>query len=61
MYNFKYNNLMKDLFIGALAVAVGIYVEKKYKVCDKIAEQAKNFTGKDLFDMDDEEQQVEVD
>ena len=47
MYNFKYKNLMKDLFIGALAVAVGVYVEKKYKVCDKIAEQVKNFTGKD--------------
>jgi len=52
---------MKDLFIGALAVAVGVYVEKKYKVCDKIAVQVKNFTGNDLFDMDDEEPQVEVD
>lgn len=52
---------MKDLFIGALAVAVGVYVEKKYKVCDKIEVQVKNFTGNDLFDMDDEEPQVEVD
>lgn len=32
---------MKNLFIGALAVAAGVYVEKKYNVSDKIAETVK--------------------
>ncbi|MGN1172298.1 MAG: hypothetical protein ACI4SO_00770 [Muribaculaceae bacterium] len=30
---------MKDIIIAALAAAAGIYVEKKFKVCDKIKEQ----------------------
>lgn len=43
---------MKDLLIGVLAVATGIYAEKKYHVSDKFIEQVKKYTGQDLFDED---------
>lgn len=52
---------MKDLFVGVLAVAAGIYVEKKYNVSEKVAEQVKKYTGKDLFCTEDKEPKVEVD
>ena len=52
---------MKDLFVGVLAVAAGIYVEKKYNVSEKVAKQVKKYTGKDLFCTEDKEPKVEVD
>lgn len=53
---------MRNLLIGALAVAAGIYVEKKYNVSGKIAEQVKKYTGKDMSDTEEyEEPVVEVD
>jgi len=51
---------MKDLLIGALAVAAGIYAEKKYNVSGKVAEQVKKFTGKDLFGAENREPEFEV-
>lgn len=61
MYNFKYQQIIKDLFIGTLAVAAGIYVEKKYNVSDRIAEQVRKYTGKDLFDTDNREPLLDID
>lgn len=52
---------MKDLFIGTLAVAAGVYVEKKYNVSDRIAEQVRKYTGKDLFDTDNREPLLDID
>ena len=51
---------MRDLLIGALAVAAGIFVEKKYNVSGKIAEQVKKYTDKDMSDTEEyEEEPVE--
>ena len=48
---------MKNLLIGTLAVAAGIYVEKKYNISEKFLEQVKKYTGQDLsmFDLDVED------
>lgn len=35
--------MMKEIIIAALAAASGIYVEKKFKVCDKIKEQIEKY------------------
>lgn len=40
---------MKNLILGLLAVATGVYVEKKFNVSDKIADQIKKYTGRDIF------------
>ncbi len=43
---------MKKLLIGVLAVAAGIYAEKKYNVSGRMAEQIKKYTSKDIFEED---------
>lgn len=50
---------MKDLLIGVLAAATGIYVEKKYHVSEKVIEQVKKYTGKDLFGDDCQDVEAE--
>lgn len=41
--NYKKLKTMKEIIIAALAAASGIYVEKKFKVCDKIKEQIEKY------------------
>lgn len=51
---------MKNLLIGTLAVAAGIYIEKKYHVCDKVAGQIKKYTGKNPFEEADEKPDLDM-
>lgn len=52
---------MRNLFFGALAVAAGIYAEKKYNVSGMIAEQVRKYTGVDLLGDEDHESMAEAD
>lgn len=48
---------MRNLFFSALAVAAGIYAEKKFEVSDRIAERINQFTNnnQEEEDIKDEE------